>query len=90
MKNTQQKIFTIILDETNKLKERDIAKYLLKYSNNDELNRITFIARYKNQNGWHLQFSQSKRLVYAQTLKDLVIKLIATETYLDELVGGEF
>ncbi len=90
MKNTQQKIFTVILDETSKLKERDIAKYLLKYFNKDELNRISFIARYKNQNGWHLQFSQSKRLVYAQTLKDLVIKLIATETYLDELVGGEF
>lgn len=90
MKNTQQKIFTIILDETNKLKERDIARYLLKYFNKNELNRISFIARYKSQNGWHLQFSQSKRLVYAPTLKDLIIKVIATETYLNELVGGTF
>lgn len=90
MKNTQQKIFTIILDETSRLKERDIKNYLLRYFNKEELNRIAFVARYKTQNGWHLQFCQSKRMVFAPTLKDLVITLIATETYLDELVGGDF
>ena len=81
-------MYTIILDETDKLKSLDIQKYFLRYFNKKEMNNISFIARYKSQNCWHCQLSKSNRIIYGNTLKDLVVSLLSNDSYLNELVGG--
>lgn len=79
---------TIILDELNKLKSKDIQKYFLRYFNIKEMNNISFIARYKSTKNWHCQLANSNRIIYGNTLKDLVINLLSNDSYLNELVGG--
>lgn len=79
---------TIIIDELNKVKSKDIQQYFLRYFNKDEMNNIAYIARYKSTKLWHCGLSISNRIIYGNTLKDLVINLLTDENCLNELVGG--
>ena len=81
-------MYTIILDELNILKSKDIQKYFLRYFNVNEMKRISFIVRYKSSNEWHCKLSRSGRTIWGNTLKDLVINLLSNDSYLNELLGG--
>jgi hypothetical protein len=80
----------IVLDELNKVSTKDIFNYLLHYFNNDELNNISFIARYKSQDCWHCKLEYSNRTIYSKTLKDLVVELLSNDSYLDEIITGRY